>query len=83
MAAGGASFVLFGLTGAMLADAGWKRVGNVISPLAIICWCAAWFRQAIGDEASKWSLHSAGQTFMEWQGMSGDQRRSWHFLREG
>jgi hypothetical protein len=36
MAAGGASFVLFGLTGAMLADAGWKRVGNVISPLAII-----------------------------------------------
>ena len=41
MAAGGAGFVLFGLTGAMLADAGWKRVGNVISPLAIICWCAA------------------------------------------
>jgi hypothetical protein len=43
MAVGFAVFVGFGLTGAMLADAGWKRTNNVMAPVAILGWVAAAF----------------------------------------
>jgi len=43
MGFGGAVFVGFGLTGAMLADAGWKRTNDVMAPLAILGWVVSAF----------------------------------------
>jgi hypothetical protein len=38
MGLGAALYVGFGLTGGMLADAGWKRIGNALLALALLGW---------------------------------------------